>query len=996
MNNRTRKELFAQLFKKDRKSSDKNEQDRGSTDFSILYEYYKTVATHHPDLIFVLSAERETLFQNTHRVNKLLGYSKSKKLNYKDLVSMETYKALRKSFEHALKGSTKKLTIEATNSHQAKMHLDVTFIPIKMTSKTPNFIHVIVQDRTAYHHMLNNLQLKEKHFNHAQDLAAIGSWEYEIAIDKLTWTDNCYELFGFDKNENMSMDLPLVYVHDEDKTKLREKIKHAIINGVSYECEYRIVHGKTKEVRYANSKAEVTFYNGAPYKLIGVVIDITEQRLVEQELANQIKNLKHMFDHLDVGFWLQEYESRDVLYLSRGLATLYEYPLESLYKHKTFWEDSLHPEDKEQALKNGQSLETGQPIQHYYRILCGDGSVKWVFDQTIPWFDHDGKLNRLFGVQLDITHQREMEQKLQYQASHDPLTSLPNQKSLYEKLEHFCSNDAILQFALIYVDLDHFNRINHSLGYDIGDQALQKVAKRIQVMLPGDSYLARISGNDFAAIVPTYDHKKQVFSLAERIIKHVGTSMEIEDYELYLTASVGLSFYPENGDNKLSVLDAAHSALFHAKKQGKNNYQLYSFSRDISTYKKYLLEQDLRSAIEHEDFELYYQPVVHTATKRIAGAEALIRWNHETWGIVSPSEFIPIAEENHLIHDLGNWVIETVCAQLRKWKDGGFTMRPISINISPIRFLKKGLVNVVQHHLETYNIPAKYIQLEITESTQLKNERTVLMTLQELKNLGVKIAIDDFGTGYASLSYLNKFHADTIKIDQTFIERLHEMDNHDLAIVSSIIYLAKKLEVITVAEGVELYEQYEILKQNECDFIQGYIFSKPVPASVYEKLMRKGHLELRNQQVKDNQREERRSYYRLKLPTWVPAQMNITEVNKRKVDLGSATILIEDISLGGIKILSTLRLPVNTSIKLNFSFTLVHETFDIAGNIVWKKEGNRNVFHYGISFRISESERDHLAGAINRLTVLKNTKQKITGTGFIEESPEAYFNQNPL
>lgn len=407
-----------------------------------------------------------------------------------------------------------------------------------------------------------------------------------------------------------------------------------------------------------------------------------------------------------------------------------------------------------------------------------------------------------------------------------------------------------------------------------------------------------------------------------------------------------------------------------------------------NTNKAHLLEKEMARAIENEDFEIYYQPQVNT-DGIIYGAEALLRWNHHEWGFVSPGEFIPIAEETQLINPMSDWVIKKVCSQIRTWKDKGLDVRPVSINVSPVRLMEKGLVEFVTQHLEMNNLQATDLEFEITENSLLKFDKSVLSTLEELQQLGIRIAIDDFGTGYSSLEYLREFHADTLKIDQVFIKNMSITNEKDLAILSSILHLAKGLDLRIVAEGVEEYEQFHFLKQRDCDFIQGYLFSKPVPADMYEKLLRIGYIKPVEHVVKPER--ERRKYYRFEFPFPVLGEMTITEVNNKKVNVGATEILIKDISLGGVKVQSTLKLPIDTGLKFRIIFGLMNEQFQIEGSLQWKDEANGDTFYYGVASDLSQMDESRLAPIINKMSALRNRNQEIPDTEFIFEDTYAFF-----
>lgn len=398
---------------------------------------------------------------------------------------------------------------------------------------------------------------------------------------------------------------------------------------------------------------------------------------------------------------------------------------------------------------------------------------------------------------------------------------------------------------------------------------------------------------------------------------------------------------------------------------------------------------DMKLALDEEQFDIHYQPQVNIRGV-LQSAEALLRWNHKDRGPISPGEFIPFAEENHLINDISDWVIQKVCKQLHVWKEKGLALRPVAVNISPIRIMKGGLFEFVKEQLSLYDLQAELLEFEITETSMLKNDQQVLSTLFALKDLGIKIAIDDFGTGYSSLKYLREFHADKIKIDQVFIKELSDSNKFDSAIVSSILLLAKGLGVKIVAEGVEEVHQLNFLKQRECDMIQGFLFSKPVPHDQFEKMLKTGFLKPKKGQSLLPE-EERRHYYRFEFPYDVLGKMTIIEINQKKINIGSSPILIKDISLGGIKIVSTLKLPINSEIKFMFEFSLGDNLFKTEGLLKWTEETKGGLHLYGVLFKLNLKDEDRLALLINKMSVSQNLSQEIVGTEFVYEDSYSYL-----
>lgn len=998
-NSTKRNSILRQLFKKHPNMQESYSKDTGNRmNPNDLLNYYSSFANEHPDLIIVVSPDKEIISGNRHRINEFLAYPINENVVLKDVIEEKWLNEVVQAFNRALKGKTTREYIPILNRNKKELFLNVTFIPIKQLNDSVEGVYLIVQDETERRRMEQDLELSEKHLIHAQQIAKIGSWEYEIAKDKLYCSDTFFDLFGMDQmhNKTPSMEVPFELVHPDDYERSDKIVRRAVQKGEGYVNDLRIYHGQTGELRYLRVQAEVTWQDNKPYKLIGVIKDFTEQKQLELRMFEGQENYKYMIDHLNVGVWLKDPVTNRISYISKAVENIFEYPLEQLYESGDVWKKIIHQSDQEDVLNLQSDLAQGKTIMHRYRIICGDGTTKWVFGQTVPRLNEEGQLVQLFGMLIDITSEMEMHEQLAYFATHDTLTGLPNQRSLYKRLDQLCSGKSHQNFALLYLDLDRFKIINDSLGYQIGDLVLQETSKRMQSAITEDCYLTRISSNDFVILVTDYPDKETVFKLSEDIIHAIEKTLIVDGYDLHVTTSIGVSFSPEDGDSKLTLIENAHAALYHAKQMGKNNFQLYSFSRDITSFKKYILEKDMRKAIEHDEFEVYYQPRVNPDSGVIKGAEALVRWNHEEWGLVSPGEFIPLAEENHLIIQIGDWVIKNVCESLQMWKNKGLALRPVSINISPIRFLRQGLVGFVKEQLDKYQISAKYLEFEITESSLIKNEEMVINTLSGLRELGCSIAIDDFGTGYASLSYLREFHANTIKIDQLFIRNIEDGNTKDATIISSILHLAKGLEMKVVAEGVEEYTQLDFLKQKECDEIQGFLYSKPIPLKIFEQMLETGYLRPSKPKAMLKPKDERRNFYRLVFPAHVIGEMSIEEVNKRKVDLGSAQVLVEDIGLGGLKVLSTLKLPVNAAINFTFKVTLMDEKFNLQANLVWKNAAKGDAFYYGIKFDIGEHDEDRLASVINKMTVLLNLNQDIPDTPFIEGNPYTYLYRNHM
>lgn len=737
--------------------------------------------------------------------------------------------------------------------------------------------------------------------------------------------------------------------------------------------------------------------------VLTIIRDITMRKMLEQEndrkalkIIETNENYHYIFNHLKYGIWMAESMSGKITFASEGMKDIMQIPLSTIYDNQDYWEDMIDPMHREEFIEKHILLNSGKGIEQEYKLTDGTGEIKWIYEQTIPKVDESGEITHLFGMISDISKRMEMQETLEFLAKNDALTGLPNYHSLHEELDLLIKDKATDSFALLYIDLDDFDWIIDYLGHDIGEMVLKKIANRLISMGHENSYLAKIESDAFVFVVRHDEDKETVFQFAEDIIKKVKEKINVKGYEFHVTASIGISFYPDNGQENLILLERARTALSKAKQLGKNNYQIYSSHRDFSSHKKYLLEKDLRQAIQNEAFEIYYQPQVNPKSGLIEAAEALIRWNHQEWGVISPAEFISLAEERHIIHEMEDWVIKTVCQQLHIWKEKEYPLYPIAINMSPMRFLKPGIIDTLKKELSFYDVSPSYIEIEIKESSFSNIEENVTETIMALKELGVRIALDDFGTGYSSFRYLQDFNFDKLKIDLTFVKNLGSENKKDAAIYSSFLHLAKGLKMKVVAQGVEDAEQLEFLKQNECDLLQGYLYSQPLPVKHFEELMKRRYLKPKEKKEGKKPEIERRSYFRFAFPTHLPVVMNLVEVNKRSVKMGSAHILVENISIGGIKFLSTLRLPVSSNIKFNFQIKLMNETFDLNGSLVYKNEEKLDTFSYGVSFITTEGEQDRLAEIINKMAVFKKINSVIPETDFIDEDPYLYLQKHLL
>lgn len=474
-------------------------------------------------------------------------------------------------------------------------------------------------------------------------------------------------------------------------------------------------------------------------------------------------------------------------------------------------------------------IKNHEPLTDVEMIIENDcyGRVVGLFD-GMPIFDNDKKLLGAVGKYRDITERFIAEEKINYLAHHDDLTGLPNRRLFHEDLKH-ALNKVIADnsmLAVLMLDLDRFKMINDTLGHSKGDILLGEFGKRIEESVKPVGVVYRMGGDEFIVLLPKVSNREVAIGVAEKITDCFKVPFVIEGYEFDVTASIGLAFYPFDGTDINNLLKHADTAMYRAKKQGRNNFLAYTESMNERSYEKLVLKKELRKGIDNDELVLHYQPQIDLRNGEIIGIEALVRWNHPNLGLLPPARFIPLAEEAGLIISMGEWVLRKACSDFIELQKLGLENSRVAVNLSTFQFLKPGLVNDIRNVLAENGLDPGRLELEITESMTMDVERA-LSVLRELKNVGVEISIDDFGTGYSSLGYLHKFPINRLKIDRSFITDILT-DENERNIVSAIVTMAQALGLEVIAEGVETTEQVNLLKRLGCNIVQGYYFFRPL------------------------------------------------------------------------------------------------------------------------------------------------------------------------
>lgn len=684
-------------------------------------------------------------------------------------------------------------------------------------------------------------ELKNEEYLLGEILASIMDL-YCLKDEKGIWIEAnevAENLFKFDSQE-------LLAAQSGNEENLRPDIKKFILHSKETDIQAwdsgKMVHYE-EEICDKNGQCltfnivKIPFYrqDGSRKALLVLGKDITLEKKNKRELDTTIKELADFKFALDESsiVAITDREGK-ITYANEKFCEISQYSKEELlgkdhrivnsgYHSKEFFRDMY------KMIRNGK-VWTGE-----IRNKAKDGTFYWVKTTIVPFVDEQGVPYQYIVIRQDITERKEIEEKILYNSYHDDLTGLRNRRCFREEVGHWIEqskeND---KMALLFLDLNRFKFINDSLGHNIGDEVLCKVAKRLKENLKEKADLYRFGGDEFIIVLKNFSREEEVSQFAEEAVRLFLQPFYLYNERFYLATSLGISLFPKDGRDVGTLLKKADSAMYEAKKKGNNAIQFYTSGSSVHVTKTMKLESALRHAVEEEEFILHYQPKVDLKTKKITGVEALVRWEHPELGIIPPSEFIPLAEETGLITPISKWVLETACKQNKEWQDKGLLGFRMGVNISSSLF-KEDLVTMVSDILKKTNLAPCSLELEITESIMEAPEVTIPI-LKKIKELGVHLSIDDFGTGYSSLAYLRDYPIDSLKIDRSFVNEIL-IDNG--AIIKMIVNMAALLNVNVIAEGIETESQLQFLSQLCIDEGQGYLFSKPLSASDTYQLLRK-------------------------------------------------------------------------------------------------------------------------------------------------------------
>lgn len=623
----------------------------------------------------------------------------------------------------------------------------------------------------------------------------------------------------------------LFAIHPEDSFKAIATIETQFRTGDDFEEEYRILR-PDQSICWVRVRAfPVRDVMGKVNRFVGIAEDITKRREAEEALRKSEEQFRLTFEMAPIGMAISTLKGKFTR-VNRALCDSLGYSRAELLE-LSFAEIS-HPDDWQTHHHLEQTLIDSEEsnFQIEKRFLAKNGRIVDTLLKVVVVRDPDNKPLHFNNQIVDITERKHMEQQLLHDALHDSLTGLPNRALFMDRLEQQLKRSQRqggYLFAVLFLDLDRFKVVNDSVGHLVGDKLLIEIARRLENSVAPTDTVARLGGDEFTILLEDISSKSQAVLVAESIYQTLTFPFNVQGYELFTTASIGIALSSQGYDKPEDILRDADLTMYSAKEHGRARYEIFDCSLRDRALQRLELETDLRRALERQEFEVYYQPITSLPLGILSGFEALARWNHPTKGSIKPADFIPVCEETGLIIPLGNWLLKEACMTARNWqlKYPEHPEIKISVNLSAQQFREPQLVEEIENILAETGLPGRFLKLEITESVLIENLETVTEIILHLRKQDIQFSIDDFGTGYSSLSYLHRFPVDTIKIDRSFVSQM-QADGENSAIVKAIITLAHMLDMDVIAEGIETTSQLAQLKLLQCEYGQGFFFSKPL------------------------------------------------------------------------------------------------------------------------------------------------------------------------
>ena len=814
-------------------------------------ERYRALFDRSLDLVYIFDFEGRFIDANAAALNRL-GYTKEEihSLNFTSLLSEDqlpiAFKSLQEIRETGIQKNPTELRLRHKNDSDVYVESQGSII---ISNGAPVAIQAIARDITERKQAEEELRRSEEKYRNIIENMQDGYFELDLAGNFTFVNDAECRNIGYSKEELIGMNNRR-YQDETAAQKMYQLFSRVYKTGEPVKAsDVEIIRRDGTKGFNEISTSLIRDAEGKPIGFRGISRDITERKQMEENIRQSEERYRSIIE--EMGEWYFETDlAGNITFFNDILSDVLGYSQKELtgLNFRSF----IKKEESESVYRIfNQVYKTGEPSKNYhYDFFKADGTITFAEFSVFPKRDKEGKVCGFRGVGQDITERKRAEEKIQYMATHDALTGLPNRLMFSQLLNHViqAARRYKRQFAVLFIDLDRFKTINDTLGHDAGDQLLQEIGARLKQTLRAsdviarlevdEGVVARLGGDEFVILIEEVNDLSQLKTVSHRILSAVIKPMIIMGEECRITASIGISIFPKDAEDEQSLMKNADIAMYFAKEEGKNNFQFYSMDIQSKLLEHLSIETNLRYALERNELSLHYQAKVNFKTNAITGVEALLRWQNPSLGSVTPTQFIPVAEETGLIISIGKWVMKTACAQNVAWQQQGLPVVCTAVNLSMRQLTDENLIDDIRTALNDSGMDPKLLELEITESMVMHNPTRMIAVLAKIKSLGVRLAIDDFGTGYSSLAQIKHFPIDTLKVDRSFIRNIPQ-DAEDKAITEAIIAMGKTLSLTVVAEGVETLEQMNFLKDHSCDEMQGYYFSKPVVAEQFAELLRK-------------------------------------------------------------------------------------------------------------------------------------------------------------
>lgn len=678
------------------------------------------------------------------------------------------------------------------------------------------------------------LRISEQRFELALAGSEDGVWDWHLNSGQVHVSEQCRRMLGFaDKGALELAGKWAELLHPDDSATARQALREHLAGTSSrFHSVHRLRHRQEGFRWYEASGRALRDPTGKPWRILGILRDVTAQK----ESEEQLRQAAVVFDSTTEGVVITDAHNR-ILNVNQAFCQITGYSADEVIGVKpSLLKSGWHDDDFYQQMWQSLQQDKSWQGEVWNRRKNGEIYPQWQTINTVH--DADGKLSHYVAVFADISKIKRSEQKIDFLAHNDPLTRLPNRLLLNERLENAIQrakrqNEKV---GLIFIDLDRFKAVNDSLGHSAGDDLLRAAAQRMLARSREQDTLARLGGDEFVLLVDDIQSADDLIPVAKRLLACFDKPFDIDHQSLHLTVSLGISLYPDDGNDARALLTHADTALTLAKDSGRNTYAFYTQALTLHARERIALESSLHQAISGRQLRVYYQPQVDLSSGQIIGLEALVRWQHPELGLLTPDRFLPVAVNAGLMAGIDEFVLNQACLQMQRWLDAGFALQHMAVNMSGSWLERGQVVESVKLALARNGLHARFLELELTETEAMRHSETNLQRLDDLRQLGISLAIDDFGTGYSSLMRLKRLPVNRLKIDRGFVSELPQ-DQNDTAIARAIIALGLSLNMALTAEGVETREQAELLADMGCQNAQGYLYSRPLPATDIEELL---------------------------------------------------------------------------------------------------------------------------------------------------------------